>query len=185
MTWAQADVVDVLLDQHRQVKTLLAEVREASGDARRRAFDDLVRLLAVHEVAEEEVVHPVARDAIDNGTAIVDDRLAEEDEAKHALAELHEMGVDHAEFDERFARLAHSVTRHAEQEESREFRVLRQRLGAAQLEGMRGAVKAAEDVAPTRPHPGIGESAPANMLAGPPLAVFDRIRDAVRDWRNR
>ncbi|MEV7805489.1 hypothetical protein AB0O28_21325 [Microbispora sp. NPDC088329] len=48
---------------------------------------------------------------------------------------------------------------------------------------MAGAVRAAEAISPTRPHPGAGESATANMLAGPPVAVFDKIRDAVRDWR--
>jgi hypothetical protein len=47
---------------------------------------------------------------------------------------------------------------------------------------MAGAVRAAEAAAPTRPHPAAGESAAANALAGPPLAVFDRIRDAVRGW---
>ncbi|MEV6335985.1 hypothetical protein AB0M12_14860 [Nocardia vinacea] len=39
------------------------------------------------------------------------------------------------------------------------------------------------DKSPTRPHPKTGESAPANLLAGPPPAVFDRAHDAVRDWR--
>jgi|SRR5690606_27321613 len=185
MTQLQGDVVDVLLEQHRQIKELLMQVRSASGDAKRRGFDDLVRLLAVHEVAEEEVVHPVARKAIDNGARIVDDRLGEEHDAKHELVELHEIGVDHPEFDVRITTLAEAVTRHAEQEESHEFQVLRQRLGPAQLRSMRGALTVAEDVAPTKPHPGVGESVPANMLAGPPLAVFDRIRDAVRDWTNR
>jgi hypothetical protein len=43
---------------------------------------------------------------------------------------------------------------------------------------MRKAVKFAESVAPTRPHPGV-ESAPANMLAGPFVAMVDRVRDAL------
>jgi hypothetical protein len=25
----------------------------------------------------------------------------------------------------------------------------------------------------------------ANLIAGPPLAMFDRMRDAVRDWRQK
>jgi len=39
-------------------------------------------------------------------------------------------------------------------------------------------LKAAEAAAPTRPHPGT-ESATANAVAGLPLAVIDRIRDAA------
>lgn len=41
------------------------------------------------------------------------------------------------------------------------------------------AVRAAEAVAPTRPHPGV-ESATANTVAGPLLSLFDRTRDLVR-----
>ena len=47
---------------------------------------------------------------------------------------------------------------------------------------MAGALRAAESTAPTRPHPNAPESAAA-VLAGPPLAVFDRVRDTIRDWR--
>ncbi|MEV6099814.1 hypothetical protein [Nocardia sp. NPDC051981] len=43
----------------------------------------------------------------------------------------------------------------------------------------------AEALAPTRPHPEVGVSLAANLLVGPPLAVFDRIRDAVREWRRQ
>ncbi|GAB1692919.1 hypothetical protein [Krasilnikovia sp. M28-CT-15] len=48
---------------------------------------------------------------------------------------------------------------------------------------MAGAVRAAEAVSPTRPRPAAGEGPVSNMLAGPPVAVLDKMRDAVRDWR--
>jgi hypothetical protein len=82
----------------------------------------------------------------------------------------------------KLAALAQAVTTHATHEEEEEFVYLRQHLPADKLQRMAGALKAAEATAPTRPHPGAGESATANLLAGPPIAVFDRIRDAVRDW---
>jgi hypothetical protein len=50
---------------------------------------------------------------------------------------------------------------------------------------MAGALKAAAKVAPTRPHADAPESAVGNMLAGPPMALFDRVRDAVEDWRRK
>jgi hypothetical protein len=62
-------------------------------------FEDLVRLLAVHETAEEEAVHPTARRKLDHGEEAVENRLYEEDEAKRALAELYDLGVEHPEFD--------------------------------------------------------------------------------------
>lgn len=181
----QQNVVDLLVDQHQQVKQLANQVKTQSGTAKRDSFEELVRLLAVHEAAEEEVVHPKAKGAIDNGDRIVEERLHEEDEAKHVLAELYRMGVDHPEFDPKFAKLADAVTQHAEQEENQEFRILRERMDQTELVRMSGAVRAAEASAPTRPHPHAGESATANLVAGPPLALFDRLRDAVRDWTRR
>ncbi|MCW2641547.1 MAG: hemerythrin [Dactylosporangium sp.] len=178
----QQDVVDVLFEQHIQIKSLFSQVAAAQGARKRELFEDLVRLLAVHESAEEEVVHPAARHNIEGGDQVVDGRLHEEHEAKQALSELYDLGVDHPEFDTRLAVLAEAVITHATHEENAEFAFLRQNIPAEKLRRMAGALRAAEATAPTRPHPGAGESATANLLAGPPIAVFDRIRDGVRDW---
>ena len=182
MTTAQEqDVVELLLAQHTQIQALFAEVRAAHGDRRQQAFQELVRLLAVHEAAEEQVVHPAARS--DAGDAVVEARLHEEDEAKHALAELYDMGVDAPGFEAKFTALERAVLDHARHEEQEEFPLLRTNSDPARLRRMAGAVRAAEAVSPTRPHPAAGESAVGNLIAGPPLAVFDKMRDAVRDWR--
>lgn len=177
------DVVELLLEQHSEIKSLFARVAEADKDHRRQSFDDLVRMLAVHEAAEEEVVHPAVRRKVDDGDTIAEARLEEEHEAKTALADLYDLGVDHPEFDGRLRTLATAVIAHATNEETMEFPRLREILEPDELRKMAGAIKAAEAIAPTRPHPMAGESATANLLTGPPLAVFDRARDAVRNWR--
>lgn len=183
MTTAQEqDVVTLLLEQHNQIRSLFTQVQSAQGEQKRELFEDLVRLLAVHETAEEEVVHPAARMQLERGDEVVDSRLQEEDEAKHVLAGLHDLGVDHPEFDAKLAALAESVDQHATREENEEFAQLRETLPADRLRHMAGALQAAEATAPTRPHPAGPESATGNLLAGPPMAVFDRIRDAMRDW---
>lgn len=182
-TVQEKDVVELLLEQHNQIKTLFNRVASAQGTEKREAFEDLVRLLAVHESAEEEVVHPVARRKVERGEQVVRGRLQEEDHAKHALAELYNLGVDHPEFNQKLTAVADAVLQHASREEAEEFPSLRQNISEEQLKRMAGAVRVAEAVAPTRPHPKSGESAPANLLTGPPMAVFDRVRDAVRDWR--
>jgi hemerythrin superfamily protein len=184
MTATQArDVVDLLLEQHNQIKMLFSQVESAQGTRKRELFEELVRLLAVHESAEEVVVHPVARRKIERGDQIVENREQEEDHAKHALAELYDLGVDHPEFNNKLKKMADAVTQHASREEAEEFPSLRESISVEQLRRMAGALRAAEAMAPTRPHPASGESAAANLLAGPPMAVFDRARDAVRDWR--
>ncbi|WP_433722825.1 hemerythrin domain-containing protein [Nocardia sp. CA-129566] len=177
----EQDVVDLLTAQHEQITTLLGQLKSGHDD-KQDVFNELVRLLAVHESAEEEIVHPVAERAQFGADQIVEPRLAEENEAKHALAELYDLGVDHPDFDSKLTEFADAVAAHAAHEEAEEFTLLRRQYSVNQLTHMAGSVRAAEAVAPTRPHPHAGESALANLIGGPPLALFDRTRDAVRDW---
>jgi hypothetical protein len=104
-----------------------------------------VRLLAIHETAEEEVVHPISRGLL---------------------------------------LLRNAILTHARYEERYEFPELRAKVPAERLRTMATAVRAAEAVAPTRPHPG-AESAKANVILGPPLAVVDRARDLIREATKR
>jgi hemerythrin superfamily protein len=182
-TTGQRDVVQVLLDQHEQIKTLFADVRDAEGVRKRELFEELVRLLAIHESAEEIVVHPRARREIQAGDDVVSARLDEEQGAKRSLVALYDLGVDHPTFDRRLAELARAVSEHAANEEAEEFRYLRENVSPQRLREMAGAVQVAESMAPSRPHPDAGSSAAANLVGGPPLALFDRLRDGVRNWR--
>src|SRR5690606_9870633 len=72
------DVLELLVAQHARIEELFRAVMAADGEQRRDRFEELARLLAVHETAEEEALHPVARRTIDAGPAVVDARLAEE-----------------------------------------------------------------------------------------------------------
>src|SRR5688500_19209486 len=56
-----------------------SRVSGASGGAKRDAFEALVRKIAVHETAEEEVVHPAVRTSAQE---VVEERLAEEHEGR-------------------------------------------------------------------------------------------------------
>ncbi|MER5179260.1 hemerythrin domain-containing protein [Streptomyces sp. NPDC002896] len=173
------DVVELLKEQHTRIRELLDEVAATKGDERKRSFLDLVRLLAVHETAEEEVVHPFARGAIDGGELVVRDRVQEEEQAKRALSRLEDMDPDSPEFLDEFAALRQDVLAHAEAEERYEFAHFHRHADRGSLENLARAVKAAEAVAPTRPHPGT-DTALKNLAAGPVAAVVDRTRDAVR-----
>jgi hemerythrin superfamily protein len=151
---AKGDVIDLLLAQHARIEELFLLVASTHGDHRREAFDELVRLLTVHETAEEEVVHPLARARIDGGDALIEDRLDEERQAKELLAELAESGVDDPGFDTAILVLREAVLTHARYEERYEFPRLRATTSAVQLESLAGSVRAVERVAPSRPHPG-------------------------------
>lgn len=184
-TETDRDVVDLLIEQHDEIKSLFNELQRAQGPVKQTLFEDLVRLLAVHETAEETVVHPVARRKLEGGEQVVEQRLEEEDRAKKELADLYDIGVDDPEFDRRIEKFASDVIQHATKEEGEEFFRLRSTVDADMLRKMADALEAAEAAAPTRPHPNSPESAVGNLLLGPPMAVFDRVRDAIREWRQK
>ncbi len=173
------DVVELLKAQHTRIRDLLDEVAAAKGEERKQHFQDLVRLLAVHETAEEEVVHPFARKNIDGGEQIVKDRIQEEENAKEVLSRLDDMDTDSPQFMTQFKELRKDVLAHAEAEEKYEFAQFKQVADRGKLENMARAVKAAEAVAPTRPHPGT-DTAVKNLAVGPVASVVDRTRDAIR-----
>jgi hemerythrin superfamily protein len=170
------DVVAFLKEQHEQIRAGFERVRETGGTEREWAFFALRRLLAVHETAEEEIVHPAARTALPDGDVVVDARLREEQGAKRVLSELEPLDVDSPEFASQFAQLESSVLAHAQKEETEEFERLRSRFDAGRLDRMRQAVVIAESIAPTRPHAGL-ESQAANLLIGPFASMLDRARD--------
>jgi hemerythrin superfamily protein len=177
-TMPDTDAVALLIRQHDEIRSLSREVETGRGQRRAEAFERLRRLLAVHETAEEQIVHPFARHSGPRGDEIVDARLEEEKRGKQMLRALERMGTSDPSFPPMFARFRAAVLEHAEHEEREEFPELRKR-GHAELRGMAAAIKAAEAMAPTHPHPGV-ESATSNMLFGAFVSVADRMRDLVR-----
>lgn len=172
------DVVTLLLEQHQQIRSLFAEVRTSSGEAKQRSFEQLRRLLAVHETAEELITHPRVRLA-EGGNDVVDARLEEETASKKLLAELDGMSVEDPGFDPAFLVLEEAVLAHASAEELEEFPLLLADADDAALQRMATAVKVAAALAPTHPHPSVGSSMTTNLLAGPMASLVDRTRDAV------
>jgi hypothetical protein len=180
VTTEEIDVVDLLIAQHALIRDLFEEVKSTRGQVQEEAFHRLRRMLAVHETAEEDVVHPAARLVLAGGNdGLVGDRLAEENEAKKILGELEGLRPGEPAFLELLDKLRIAVLMHARSEERYEFMQLRQKAKPATLRSMAAAVKAAEAFAPTHPHAGV-ESATANLVAGPIAALVDRVKDAMR-----
>lgn len=177
-------VVDLLRRQHEEIRDLFAQVEKSKGEARKASFDRLRYLLAVHETAEEEIVHPFARRTIGNGDRIIDARLKEEHEAKELLQQAERLDTGSPEFERLLTRLHKAVESHAEHEERVEFPGIAEKATPQQLKGMVAAVQAAEAVAPTHPHPGT-ESPLKNLALGPLASVADRTRDAIRSAMSR
>lgn len=173
------DVVQLLITQHEQVKTLFGTLRTANGEAATEPFDNLRMMLAVHETAEEEVIYPALRRL--GHDDIVQARLTEEDEAKKTLADLEKIGPTASEFAGTLASFEKDVLAHAEAEEREVFPLLRQGIEPDQLQKMSQMLLAAEAMAPTHSHKMAPKSAVGNLVVGPFVAMVDRVRDAIKD----
>jgi hemerythrin superfamily protein len=179
-TRGDVDGIQLLIDQHNEARRILNEIETATGGSKKKAFERLVRLLAVHETAEEEVIYPVLQGAGDSGAEVADARRAEEDEAKKVLSELEKMDVAGTEFATKFPPFKQKVLQHAANEEREVFPRLRAMESTEQLERLGDALRAAERVAPTHAHANAPESAAGNLVVGPFVALVDRVRDAMR-----
>jgi iron-sulfur cluster repair protein YtfE (RIC family) len=174
------DVVAYLKAQHETIKKLFVQTLDAAdAQTQEKSFNELRALLAVHETAEEMMVHPRVRRKVDGGAEIVAERLAEEHDAKTALQDIEKLEFGTAEFSKALIHLQADVLKHAEKEETEEFTRLEDELDPKELQKLTTAVQAAERIAPTHPHPGV-ESAVANFAVGPFASLLDRARDALR-----
>lgn len=171
------DIIVLLRSQHEEVKHLFAAIDQASGDARKDLFDELRRLLAVHETAEELVLRPMSK--ADAGADIVDARNREEKEANEILAELEKLDTDSAAFTTKFAAFRQAVLLHAQSEESLEFPAVLQARSPEERAAMGRRLRAAERVAPTHPHPTTAGSPAAQAAVGPFASLVDRVKDAL------
>jgi hemerythrin superfamily protein len=174
----EGDVVRVLLEQHARIRELFADVKSADGEHKQHAFDELRALLAVHETAEEMVLRPVT--ATTAGQEVVDARNHEEAEANEVLKALERLDVSSADFDAKLAELEQAVDDHAEAEETQEFPTVLAQCDEDKRRTMGTALRAAEGVAPTHPHPSTAGSTTAQYVVGPVASLIDRTRDAIK-----
>jgi hemerythrin superfamily protein len=172
-------VVAFLKAQHALIEDMFDQVLLASDpQAREKPFVELRQLLAVHETAEEMVVHPRVRREFATGDKVVDARLDEEHDAKVQLSFIEGIDITSDKFIDELGKLRDAVLAHAELEESEEFPKLQRKLDADELKRLGTAVRAAEAIAPTRPHAGV-ESAKLNFAVGPFASMVDRVRDLI------
>ncbi len=168
------DAVDVLIAQHTDIAALFEAVGGATGADRAAAFTDLVRLIAIHETVEAQVIHPLARHTIDDGEAIIDGRLAEEADIKVALAELDALGCDDPAFDARLPGVRRVVLAHNAAEEADEFGRLRSAVPMDILREQVLFIRRAEVATPS------ATGTPEPLTPDRADVIFERVRDVLR-----
>jgi hemerythrin-like domain-containing protein len=183
-----ADVFEVLSADHADVKGMLTVLQESPGHdkasdaiqaARQDVADYLIMDSSRHEAAEEQYFWPAVRDRVNNGPALADKAISQEQGAKEILARLDKLNARDAEFDRLLAEYAPAAHQHIAFEETQVWPSLRQALSPAEAQDLGAKIQEAEDKGPTRPHPHTPPSPGVLKAAGPAVAVIDKLRDAI------
>ncbi|MFD4669184.1 hemerythrin domain-containing protein [Lentzea sp. NPDC058450] len=123
----QYDVVDLIMQDHREVERLFDELRN-HPEKRPLLTPVLCGLLVAHSRAEESEVYPAARDA--GGEDEVEHSQEEHAEAEQLLAKLLDTDYDSPAYEKALKDVVDSITHHVEEEEKTVLPGMRRRLSA-------------------------------------------------------
>ncbi|OLF11907.1 hemerythrin domain-containing protein [Actinophytocola xanthii] len=173
------DLVDAVLDDHRVVGRMLDDVA-ASGDARNRRelLERAIAELSRHWTAEEQFLYPTVRRVLPGGDELADQRLAEHADGERVMNELQHVDAATPRFDELVTGLVDAVRGHLRTEADMLSR-LREACPPEELRELGHGYEQSKKVAPTRPHPLVPGTAPANKIVSTGLGLVDRVRDAI------
>jgi iron-sulfur cluster repair protein YtfE (RIC family) len=126
---------ELLRNAHELFRRLIAEHRSCSPDKKREIFRTLKKELEIHAKIEEELFYPaVVRLRSGEARAIVRNGLEEHQALEGMLAEIDQMDVKDAGYDDRIAALRDNLERHLRDEEERIFAQALSHLSEARLE---------------------------------------------------
>ena len=179
------DAVQVLIDDHREVERLFAQYEDAADTGEQtRIVHKVVHELAVHGEIEELLLYPRLRTVLPNGNDLADEAVNEHLEIKTTLNELDKMTAEDPGFADRMRELMAEVRSHVTEEEGEIFPQLRDLMAADQLRTLGSSLQAAKSFVPTRPHPGAPTGPIGKLATSPPVALIDRVRDTLRNWKD-
>jgi len=113
------NAIELLEQQHKQVKKLFEEIEEAESGEKEELFDEVADALAVHAAIEEQHFYPATKDA--RTEELLHEAVEEHLAAKRIIADLLEMDPEDPQFDAKIKVLKENVEHHVEEEESELF----------------------------------------------------------------
>lgn len=175
------DAVETLTKDHREVEALFGRYEAATDDdTKTEIAHQVVHDLAVHGEIEELRFYPRIREVLDDGDSLADEAIQEHVDIKETLNAVDSMSAQDDGFDQRMRELIAEVRDHVEEEERELFPRIRQALSADDLRELGSQLDRSRSLVPTRPHPNAPTSPGAKLAASPPVALVDRVRDAIR-----
>lgn len=115
------EIAGAVTEQHGMISAAFRTAKSGSEEDQRSATKQLLRLLAMHEAAEQLTIHPALAHAGGGPLGVGDDRMAEERQTVQLIERLQEFDLGSYEYNMQFALLEEAVTHHATAEETSEL----------------------------------------------------------------
>ncbi|MFI8299121.1 hemerythrin domain-containing protein [Streptomyces sp. JHA19] len=165
---------------HREMTRLMDLYRRtAPGEDAERALKDVVQLVFSHAFAEESVLWPAVRRSVPGGEELTSRVEEEHQQINDLVADIERLAPGSPEREDRIARAFALIGEDIRDEEDLLLPRLQEAVDTAAQRRLGAAWEAVRRTAPTHPHPVIPRRPPGNAVAGVPLSVDDRTRDAL------
>ncbi|BBZ44309.1 hemerythrin domain-containing protein [Mycobacterium parmense] len=140
---------------------------------------NLVIAESQHEAIEEQFFWPAVRRALEDGDALADTAIAQEQEGKRLLQQLEDTRPGQPEYQRALQAFVAAAREHIAFEQETVWPKFQAAVGSEELETIGRRLETAKKVAPTRPHPNTPPSAMLLKTLGMVTAVVDHLRDAL------
>jgi hemerythrin-like domain-containing protein len=140
---------------------------------------NLVIAESQHEAIEEQFLWPAVREALEDGDALADKAVEQEQEGKKLLQQLEDAEPGQPEYQEALQAFVKAGREHIAYEEKVVWPKLEVALSREQLERLGGQLEQAKKIAPTRPHPDTPPRPLVLKTLGMVTATIDHVRDAL------
>jgi len=179
------DALTFLRQDHKSVLGMLEVLDGApSGDgATSSGLSTMVTNLVIaesqHEAIEEQFFWPAVREVLDDGDALADRAVQQEQEGKKLLQRLEDGVPGDPDYQEALKAFVKAGRDHIAYEQEVVWPAFEAAVSREDLMKMGEKLEAAKKVAPTRPHPDTPPSPGVLKTMGMATAMVDHVRDAV------
>jgi hemerythrin-like domain-containing protein len=178
------DALTFLREDHKSVLGMLEVLEDApSGSgAQISGLDTMVTNLVIaesqHEAIEEQFFWPAVRAVLDDGDALADEAIAQEQGGKELLQRLADGQPGEPDFHEALKDFVKLGREHIAYEQDVVFPRFEAATSREELVKLGEKLERAKKIAPTRPHPGTPPSPTVLKTVGMVTATIDHVRDA-------
>ena len=183
------DALTFLRQDHKSVLGLLEVLEDApSGSGSQVSglgtmVTNLVIAESQHEAIEEQFLWPAVRKALDDGDALAEKAIEQEQEGKRLLQRLEDGQPGEPEYQQALQDFVRAGREHIAYEQDVVFPRFQAAVSREQLETLGEKLERAKKIAPTRPHPDTPPNPLVLKTMGTVAATVDHVRDAFTGRR--